>query len=334
MAERLYRKIALERNASADQLDIPTQLVSPFGWPSLLAVCILIGYLVIWGVTGYIPVKVTGQGMMLRTGGMHEIVAASSGQVKGIYFEPGEIIERGRTVARLHQPELLGRIREASILLNELQTERERRQPGDSAYIGTEVLDERIRDAERSLQILRDEYDTASRITSPFTGRIVELTVRIGDMVDRGSSLMKIELEGNEIGSIQVVMYFPVGSGEKIRQGMEAQISPLVVERSEYGFLKGLVTRVSAFPSSRRGMLRVLPNEALVDSLTLDGPPLEAYADLIPDPSTPSGYKWSTSLGPNLCLQTGMICRVSVVVSKRRPIDLVFPPLKRLSRTD
>jgi len=127
-------------------------------------------------------------------------------------------------------------------------------------------------------------------------------------------------------------MYFPVGSGEKIRRGMEAQIAPLVAERSEYGFLRGLVTHVAEYPSSRQGMMRMLQNETLVQAVAQDGAMIEVLADLIPDPSTASGYAWSSSKGPDLKLQTGTICSVSVTVSRQRPIDLVIPRLsKRVS---
>jgi len=329
MAKQLFRKVAIERQSSPEQLDLLMQVASPKGWVSLLAVGGLLLCAVVWGFLGTIPVKVTGQGMLMRTGGVYEIVSGSAGEVKGLYFEPGETIERGRTVARLDQPELLGRVRDASASLAGLRAGRDRR--GAEGADGQELrgLDERIRQAERSLQALQDDFDASSRVTSPFTGRILELTVRAGEIVAKGAPLMRIEPTGTEIGSMQAVLYFPAGSGAKIGQGMAAQIAPLVVERSQYGFLRGLVTRVSAYPSSREGMMRTLRDEALVQALSRDGAPIEVTVDLIPDPSTPSGYKWSSSGGPDVRLQTGTICRATVTVAKQRPIGLVIPLFRK-----
>jgi biotin carboxyl carrier protein len=329
MGERLFRKVAIERQSSPEQLDVLMQVTSPKGWVFLAAMGGLLLCAVIWGCLGYIPVKVNGQGMLMRTGGVYEIVSGSSGEVKGLYFEPGEVIEKGRTVARVDQSELLGRIREASASLKELRVGRDRMASEAATAQELRSLDERVRQAERSLQALQNDFDASSRVTSPFTGRVLELTIRIGEIVAKGTPLMRIELVGTEIGSMQAVMYFPAGSGEKIRQGMAAQIAPLVVERSEYGFLQGLVTRVSDYPSSREGMMRMLQNEALVQALSKEGAPIEVYADLIPDPVTPSGYKWSSSKGPDIKLQTGTICLASVTVSKQRPISLLIPLLKK-----
>jgi len=308
------------------------QVVSPKGWLSLATLGGLLLCALLWGWFASVPVKVNGQGMLTSTGGVYELVAGSSGEVKGLYFEPGEIIEKGRTVGRLDQSGLLGRIREASAVLAELRAGR-----GPLAGSGDKPQDtgppeDRIRQAERSLKALQDEFDAASRITSPFTGRILELMIRVGEFVSVGTPVLKMEPAGTEVGSMQAVMYFPVGSGEKIRRGMEAQIAPLVAERSEYGFLRGLVTHVAEYPSSRQGMMRMLQNETLVQAVAQDGAMIEVLADLIPDPSTASGYAWSSSKGPDLKLQTGTICSVSVTVSRQRPIDLVIPRLsKRVS---
>jgi biotin carboxyl carrier protein len=318
MAERLFRKVAMERRASPEQLDQLMQVASPKDWVTLAALGALLLGAILWACFGYIPIKATGQGMLMRSGGIAEIASSGSGQLKGLYFEPGELVEKGRTVARIDQPELLGRLREAEAALGELRAAKGEGQA-------------RLALASRALEALRAEYDAASRVRSPFSGRVLELTARAGDFVAKGAPLMKIEAGGPESGGMQALLYFPAGSGDRIRRGMSVQVSPLFVERSEYGFLLGLVTRVAEFPSSRQGMMRMLQDEALVDSLSRGGAPMEVYADLVPDASAPSGYKWSSSRGPESRLQTGSICQASVTVSRQRPISLVIPRLARLA---
>jgi biotin carboxyl carrier protein len=329
MSERLFRKIALERQSSPEQMDVLMQITSPKGWVSLLAIGGLLLCAIIWGFLGYIPVKVTGQGILMSTGGVYEIVSSGSGEVTGVYFEPGEIIEKGRTVARVDQPEILGRIRVEAGSLQELRADRDRL-AGDPARLPERrSLEDRITQAERSLQILQKDFDDSSKVTSPYAGRILEVTIRTGEVVAKGTALMRIELKGTETGGMEAVMYFPAGSGEKIRQGMTAEIAPLAVERSEYGFLHGLVTRVSDYPSSSESMMRIMHNETLVRALSRDGPPIEVHADLIPDPTASSGYTWSSSRGPDIKLQTGTICAASVAISRQRPINLLIPLVKK-----
>ncbi|MBN1524344.1 MAG: NHLP bacteriocin system secretion protein [Spirochaetales bacterium] len=323
MKEQMFRKVALERQSSPEQLDVIMQIASRKGWLSLLVIGGLIICAVVWGFLGYIPVKVDGQGMLMSAGGVHEIVSSSAGEVKGIYFEPGDMIDKGRTLARVDQPEILSRIREASTSLDGMRADLDRLNPSLQQERGS--LEESIRQAERSLQTLQNEYAASSKITSPFSGRILELMVRTGASVVKGTPLMRIELEGTEIGSLQAVLYFPAGTGEAIRQGMTAEVSPLGVEQSQYGFLKGLVTHVSTYPSSLEGMMQTLQNESLVQTLSQQGPVIEVTVDLIPDPTTLTGYKWSSSKGPAIKLQTGTMCLTSVTISRQRVIELLFP---------
>ncbi len=315
MAERLFRKTALDGQSSAEDTALLVPVTSPKGWLALAGIGGLLLGVLAWGFFGTIPVNVSGQGILMGAGGVYEIVSTSAGEVKDVYFEVGETIEKGRTVARIEQAELLRRIREASATLQALR--------------GAAASGDRVRLAESALQALRAEFDASSRVTSMFSGRILELLVRPGEIAAKGTPLMRVELAGTEIGSMEAVLYFSAGAGGKIRQGMSAEISPLVAERSEYGFLPGLVTRVSEYPSSAAGMERVLQNETLVQSLSRDGAPIAVYVDLIPDPDTPGGYKWSSARGPDVELRTGALCTASVTVARQRPIDLLVPLFKK-----
>ena len=191
------------------------------------------------------------------------------------------------------------------------------------------AMDDRIRQAERSLQALIDDLDEFSKLVSPYTGRVLEIAVDVGDIVENGTPLFRIELMGRDIKTMEAVMYFPAGEGKRVLQGMTAQIAPTIVKQSEYGYLLGLVTYVADYPSTWQGMMRMLQNETLVQGLTQGGAPIEVRADLIPDPRTPSGYKWSSSRGPDVRLQTGTACFTTVTVAKQRPIDLVIPLLRK-----
>jgi hypothetical protein len=133
--------------------------------------------------------------------------------------------------------------------------------------------------------------------------------------------------------ALQVVMYVPAGAGGGIRTGMPAQISPRGIEPARYGVLRGTVTRVAEAPSSRAEVMEVLQNEALVAALLEDGAPLEVRLELATDPQSPSGYAWSSSAGPDIVLQSGMVCSISVTIAEQRPIDRVVPLPRRSAGT-
>lgn len=58
MQEKLFRKAALEKLSSPEELDQLMQITGPRGWLVLVALLLLLGVAVVVGVTGEIPVQV------------------------------------------------------------------------------------------------------------------------------------------------------------------------------------------------------------------------------------------------------------------------------------
>ena len=98
------------------------------------------------------------------------------------------------------------------------------------------------------------------------------------------------------------------------------------MRRERYGVMLAQITRVEGFASTRRGMMRVLHNEALVDAFLAEtgGAPMVLRARLERDDKTPSGYRWSSGNGPSLLLSSGTRLDASITTSTQRPISLVF----------
>jgi len=174
-----------------------------------------------------------------------------------------------------------------------------------------------------------DELERKSRVLSPYTGAVVEVSVSEGISVNTGDKLVTLELQGDAIKDLEAILYFNPRDGKRVRAGMKVQISPSTVKREEWGCMVGMVTYVSTFPATRSRMLRQLQNDKLIDSFSSSGAPIEIYADLIPDPHTESGYKWSSSKGPPLKVDHGTVCSATVAVEEQRPISLVIPLFKK-----
>ena len=77
------------------------------------------------------------------------------------------------------------------------------------------------------------------------------------------------------------------------------------------------------------GLLRVLRNQTLVDTLTRTGAPLEITVTLSQDAATQSGFRWSSSSGPPGEVFSGTLCTGAVIVEKKQPLSYVIPILKR-----
>jgi len=415
VSKQIFRKVSLDRLSSPEQLDLLMQVTNPRGWIALLALGALVLCALIWGIWGSIPTKVMGQGILIRTGGVFNMVSPSAGRIKDLYFESGSIIKKGQVIARIAQPEILERIKRTRASLEELEEQYAKIKDFGSKQIRLEnqsmdqqqitlkttiitlhgqiewlnekiknqgqlvkqgvltkqqllntrlelsnaereirnirnqlkqlgirqfklkgqneqeliTLKQRINETKRELESLLDELNKSSKVTSPFTGRILEVGVDTGSMVNIGSSILKMELIGKNTKNLEAVLYFPAREGKKIQLGLQAQISPSTVKQEEYGFMQGMVTSVSEFPASRQTMLNTFHNESLVADLSMGGAPIEVHADLIPDPGTQSGYKWSSSSGPALTIETGTLCFSTVMVAEQRPISLIIPLFKK-----
>lgn len=186
-----------------------------------------------------------------------------------------------------------------------------------------------VTEAERELARLESELRTTSEVTSPYTGRVLEVMAEQGSMVDRGQPILTVDLTGKAVKGLEAILYIPSVHGKKIKPGMEVQIAPSTVKKEEFGYLLGTVTYVSDFPVTPQGMTRVLKNEQLVSTLSGDDAPYEIHVDLLPDPDNLSTYRWTSAEGPPLRIQSGTLATAGIVVERRRPILMVIPQLRK-----
>jgi HlyD family secretion protein len=406
--ESLFRKAALERLSSPEQLDLLMQVTSPRAWLLLIAFGLLLIAGILWSIFGVIPTHISGTGILIRTGGVSDVVSLGTGRLIEIDVRSGDIVKKDQVIARIAQPELLDQINRAKAELNELnmqhqiltgflqkdtgfQTEVlagekatneqkiaeakarkgwfEKRIAAQEKLLAEGVITEKqlletrdeysrlrqemtqagnhlkeisarelalrnqnqqqasaselkISDQQRKIQALENQLELSSRVTSPHAGRILEVKVDEGNLVSVGTSIVSLELDQ---GKLEALLYLPAAEGKKVQIGMEALISPTTVRAEEYGLILGKVKAVSDFPATSQGMMRMLENETLVQSLAASGPPLEIYADLIAEPSTESGYLWSSRKGPPVQIYSGTLCNGMVTVEKQRPINLLIP---------
>jgi len=407
----IFRKVALERLSSPEQLDQLLQVTDPKGWLALGALGAVLLSALAWGVWGAIPSESIGQGILLRRGGVSDLVAPGAGQIEEVLVTVGDVIEKGQPVARIRQDELQRQIADRQARLADLRRdllerqryarEQERLRDRDLAQqranlelsIKTlqteiEILSRRLEDQEvlladglvtkqtvmatqqelngkreqldskrlerngletrrlESVQQLDQELETrerelrnleletrelqaklteSARILSTHSGRVLEVLVDRGSVVSPGTPILSLEIVSEELVA---VLFVPASDGKRLRPGMAARVSPSTVRREEYGAMMGEVSRAAGFPATRRGMTRLLGNEALVDRLLEAGPLIQVNVTLEEDRMTPTGYRWSSSRGPNLEISSGTLASGGIIVKEDRPISLLIPTLR------
>ncbi len=411
----VFRKVALDRLASPEQLDQLMRVTDGRGWIALAALGLIVGTGVVWGTVGTIPQNVTGTGILVKSGGLFEVTPIAGGRVTDISVSVGDMVTEGQVVARLAQPDLANKLQEGKAVLAALEDQhaqlvehggkdvslqsaylsRQRatveqsiasaeqtlkwhgekiaiqeklvqeglltkqtllttRQQHDAAkqrisegmsqlaQIAVKELELRIRQQEevrqsrtkldqqeRGIAELEREIKARGAIVAPQTGRILEVLIEQGAVVAPGEPILTLDLAGRTVKDLEAVIYVPSVFGKQVRVGMPALIAPSTVRQEEYGMMLAKVTYVSDFPATPRGMRRILKNEKLVASLSGGDAPYEIHADLVVDPGTASRYRWSSSQGPPLRIQSGTLAAGNVTVASRRPIEMVIPLFRR-----
>ena len=185
-----------------------------------------------------------------------------------------------------------------------------------------------LEQARSELEGITARYRQAAEVHSPYSGQVVEVKRNAGVTVTAGSSLFSMERAGADIDLLEAAVFLPAREGKRLTPGMTALISPASVRREEHGYLVGRVVQVSEFPATFEGMMRLLDNESLVRSLMGEGAVFEAEVVLLPDPATPSGYRWTSGEGPGREIHAGELAQARITVAERRPVTLVIPTLR------
>ena len=185
-----------------------------------------------------------------------------------------------------------------------------------------------IQEIERTIARYEEDLRTKSQIVSEYTGRILEVTASVGQIYGAGQRLGSIETEDPK-GKLFAVVYFQVSDGKKIEPGLDVRIAPTTVERERYGSIIGKVETVSTFPVTTDAITNVVGNAEVAQGLSAGGSKIEVFAELSLDPSSLSGYKWTSGKGPDIKITAGTTGVARVTVEYRRPITFFIPILRR-----
>ncbi|MBP2297350.1 NHLP bacteriocin system secretion protein [Azospirillum picis] len=217
-SERLFRKAALDRLSSPEELDRVVALTSPRGWLALAALLALLAVAVVWSVVGTIPTRVTGSGLLVGSGGrVFDAVATASGTLVMPGVKPGDTVAAGQLLARIDKAELEQTLEHARAVLAEREGDLARR----SAQLDREALARQANFAARRVALkqvvaaaearveflatlLRGQEDIASR---GFTTRQrveetrQELAAARQKVSDAKSQLLQIDTEELDMAS-------------------------------------------------------------------------------------------------------------------------------------
>ena len=178
---------------------------------------------------------------------------------------------------------------------------------------------------ESELQLKRNQLVNQTKIISPYAGTVVDMSYNNGDIFTQGSTFMIIENDDYNRSNLVAQIYVHSNEGKKVQPGMTVQLAPSTIPPEESGYLLGTVSYISKYTQTESGMNRVLRNPKLVEELSKDGLPMLVEVKLIPDSTTFSRFRWTTSSGPRRELLSGTLTRANIISEQRRPISFIIP---------
>jgi len=188
-----------------------------------------------------------------------------------------------------------------------------------------------IQEVNRDIMRLEQQVTENSQILSPQDGCILELTASLGQVVQPGSRLGNMRVgNGERLGL--AMAYFPIKDGKQIKPEMPISITPDTVQRERFGGIVGKVNAVSPLPVSAEGTVALIGNSEVVKNLIGEtGAAIQITANLQTDDGNSSGYKWSSSKGPNSKITPGTTASIRVTLEERSPITFLLPFLRELA---
>lgn len=191
----------------------------------------------------------------------------------------------------------------------------------------------RIREARTQVEIAKHQARetealvAASSILAPVSGQVIEIKLASGAILAPGTPVVSIR---NGPTELEVLLYVPPDASDQIEPGMQAHVIPATVRREEFGAINGTVASISSFPASLEGAVAVLQNRTLAQSFFQDGPPYSGRVALVPDPTTVSGFSWTSTKAAGQTLHAGTLATVEIKTRSQPPITLAIPLLKEM----
>lgn len=262
---QLYRKSALEKISSPEQLDKALTVISPLSWIALAAVTVMIVVTIIWSVVGTIPMTVAALGVVSLPKDTVTVFSLESGEVRALkeYAQPGTVIREYNTPLLQYEtashatPELCSD--QVGVVTSVLV------KAGDKIDRGTAIIRLRplvdaeqvvvcyvkLADASKLKPGMEANVDLTSRDSQAY-GHMRAKVISIDSFVSKDSDMLAVlgsqelagSLKGENAAVVAVILqlkpdagtvsgYYwsaPKGAKQPVPNGMEVQVSIVVEE--------------------------------------------------------------------------------------------------------
>ncbi len=190
-----------------------------------------------------------------------------------------------------------------------------------------------ISQAEQDIAQLEDQISRTTVVRSDHDGTVAEIDAAAGDLVQAGQPLIRLlPARHGDRGphAHNGIVYVPLDKGKQIKPGMPVLADLTTVRKELYGQVKARVVSVSDTPSTPENVARVLDDPSLSKVILQNGAVFAVKVAFESDPSSPSGYAWTSGRGPDVTVTPGTSFSADITTERARIITLLIPALRGL----
>lgn len=103
MKKQVFRKAALERLATTEQLNKVLKITSPLSWLALIGVTGLLAVVIIWSFVGTLPSTVTANGIIVNANTSTNTYLAPASGIINYKVHEGDLVDIGTEIASITQ---------------------------------------------------------------------------------------------------------------------------------------------------------------------------------------------------------------------------------------
>jgi multidrug resistance efflux pump len=293
----------MDSMASPEQLDQQVKIMrTPF---YVMFLALLLGFLtlLIWSLTYNFTEGVSVGGVIFTSLDIVNITAEREAIVEDVLVEENEYIEAGDIVAVLADEDLLEELTQLQEEISEM----------DADSSDRKLLETKLKKKQK-------EYIASTMVKSDTAG-YVQSVKGIGSKVEAGESILSLMPDG---GYNELTAYVPLETSKSLSLGMTAQISPSYAPREEYGYMNGVITKISSVPATNDSIVKHLGSLDYVNDILPDSAVVEVRIKLDLDTDSENQYKWSNTKGESLSVGLGTQCSAQIITKEFHPITLLF----------
>ena len=287
MRRRLFREEAYNRRGQAEPIDGLLRVTAPHEWAVLAALALVVIGVVAWGIFGRIERSLSAGCILATPGERFPVVAEAAGTVVNVLVAAGDPVAEGQPVAYVRTPDLARNATLARTRLAALEAT-ENPEQDDLAAAHAEL---------RGLEALQAAGEP---ILSPYAGELASHALVPGHPIEAGIDVAVIRTRGGD--KLEALAVLDPADARRLDNTMSARISAGsndgAAEHTLDAHIQEIAPRGTAVPRWLVSAgLPMPPNGRLVRLALTEAPPLG--------------------------LADGDACRVSIVLERERPVQML-----------